>query len=339
MAAQKTSSLEELRSQWTELYSKTLPALARARDPAQAKWPVTLDHCFARIILDNTVGRGALQWDNVIKRPAVRNMDESQLAEAIALGEKIREGDVNLVELDQQSLRVRGKGEKKYESLRSETKKEHTELSTSASTSTSTRNKKRPRDEQEEEDTKDVKKEEAEQGNEKSAENQNSRLSKQKKTSTTTTAVSSGSKQSTLPFSEPTTSTNKPNSNPDLPNLLSKISTHPTLTPFRKRLYSTLLSVPPGHFTTYAAMATYLSSSARAVGNGMRNNPFAPEVPCHRVLASDRSIGGFGGDWGDEGKHAAKKRELLAGEGVKFDTKGRVKGRGWEGLKDLSVEA
>ena len=74
-------------------------------------------------------------------------------------------------------------------------------------------------------------------------------------------------------------------------------------------------------------MSDYLKSSARAVGNGMRNNPFAPEVPCHRVLAADGSIGGFHGDWGKDGKYAAKKVELLRSEGIKFDGKGKVVGQ------------
>ncbi|QQK48069.1 Winged helix-turn-helix transcription repressor DNA-binding [Penicillium digitatum] len=71
---------------------------------------------------------------------------------------------------------------------------------------------------------------------------------------------------------------------------LRRISLHPTLTPYRRRVYRTLLSVPPGRWTTYSAMATYLGSSARAIGNAMRSNPFAPEVPCHRVVAADGSL-------------------------------------------------
>ena len=67
-------------------------------------------------------------------------------------------------------------------------------------------------------------------------------------------------------------------------------------------------------------------SCARAVGNAMKNNPFAPEVPCHRVLASDGSLGGFKGSWGEEGTYASLKHQLLAEEGVKFDSRGRVKG-------------
>ena len=111
-----------------------------------------------------------------------------------------------------------------------------------------------------------------------------------------------------------------------LKKILKRIHSHPSLTPYRKRLYSTLLSVPRGRYTTYAAMSDFLNSSARAVGNGMRNNPFAPDVPCHRVLAANRTVGGFKGDWGKDGKFAKEKIELLRGEGVGFDGSGKVIG-------------
>jgi methylated-DNA-[protein]-cysteine S-methyltransferase len=80
-------------------------------------------------------------------------------------------------------------------------------------------------------------------------------------------------------------------------------------------------------------MAKQLSSSPRAVGNALRNNPFAPQVPCHRVLASDGTIGGFKGSWGRNGKEGLNdglKKSLLKGEGVRFDSRGRVVGRIWD---------
>lgn len=64
----------------------------------------------------------------------------------------------------------------------------------------------------------------------------------------------------------------------------------------------------------------------------MRANPFAPDVPCHRVLAADGSLGGYKGEWvvdglklGD-GSFGSEKRARLVGEGVRFDERGRARG-------------
>lgn len=98
-----------------------------------------------------------------------------------------------------------------------------------------------------------------------------------------------------------------------------------SITPFEKRVYAALLQVPPGHFTTYGALAAHLSSSARAIGNAMRRNPFAPRVPCHRVVATGGSLGGFKGKRPPEGRGGTldEKTRLLRGEGVKFDGDGK----------------
>lgn len=124
---------------------------------------------------------------------------------------------------------------------------------------------------------------------------------------------------------------NNKNANQTISKTLRRISLHPTLTPYRRRVYRTLLTIPPGRWTTYSALATHLDSSARAVGNAMRTNPFAPEVPCHRVLAADGSLGGYKGVWsrrGDGGssKKEVEKRRVLEAEGVEFDAGGRARG-------------
>jgi methylated-DNA-[protein]-cysteine S-methyltransferase len=59
-----------------------------------------------------------------------------------------------------------------------------------------------------------------------------------------------------------------------------------TVTPFQERVYALLQQIPEGRVATYAALARALGSSPRAVGGALRRNLFAPEVPCHRVLAS-----------------------------------------------------
>ncbi|KAI9925617.1 hypothetical protein ASPWEDRAFT_546680 [Aspergillus wentii DTO 134E9] len=122
---------------------------------------------------------------------------------------------------------------------------------------------------------------------------------------------------------------------PQIKKPLHRISLHPTLTPYRRRVYRTLLSVPAGRWTTYSAMATYLGSSARAVGNAMRTNPFAPEVPCHRVLAADGTLGGYKGEWIGGGKYRDEKRRLLEEEGVEFDAAGKAGGECFGEFVDL----
>lgn len=99
-------------------------------------------------------------------------------------------------------------------------------------------------------------------------------------------------------------------------------------TPFQKRVLGLLCQVPKGQVTTYALMSKHLSSSPRAIGNAMRRNPFAPEVPCHRCVATGGKLGGFRGQWpkNGEGVTLDEKRALLRKEGVKFDGRGRIVG-------------
>lgn len=63
----------------------------------------------------------------------------------------------------------------------------------------------------------------------------------------------------------------------------------------------------------------------------MRTNPFAPEVPCHRVLAADGSLGGYKGEWRvskakGNGSFCDEKMLRLKEEGVEFDESGKVRG-------------
>jgi methylated-DNA-[protein]-cysteine S-methyltransferase len=99
-------------------------------------------------------------------------------------------------------------------------------------------------------------------------------------------------------------------------------------TPFEKRVWTLLCHIPRGQVTTYGLMAAALGSSPRAVGNALRRNPFAPEVPCHRVVATGGGLGGFKGQRpkSGEGVTLDEKRMLLRGEGVRFDGSGKVLG-------------
>jgi len=87
--------------------------------------------------------------------------------------------------------------------------------------------------------------------------------------------------------------------------------------PFARKVYTALRQVPAGRVITYAALARRIHCrSARAIGQALRANPFAPEVPCHRVIASDLTHGGFQGR--TNGPALAQKLRLLRSEGVTF---------------------
>lgn len=70
--------------------------------------------------------------------------------------------------------------------------------------------------------------------------------------------------------------------------------------------------------TSYGRLARWIGrpGAARAVGGAVGRNPIGLIVPCHRVIAGDGSIGGYGGSWlGDRDALLAIKRRLLALEG------------------------
>jgi methylated-DNA-[protein]-cysteine S-methyltransferase len=94
-------------------------------------------------------------------------------------------------------------------------------------------------------------------------------------------------------------------------------------TPFQEKVYAALTGIPPGFVTTYGTLAKELGcGSSQAIGQALRKNPFAPGVPCHRVVRSDGSLGGFFGKTSDEA--CMKKRGLLEAEGIVFDPSGRI---------------
>jgi O-6-methylguanine DNA methyltransferase len=91
---------------------------------------------------------------------------------------------------------------------------------------------------------------------------------------------------------------------------------------FDERVWKLMERIPRGNVTTYGEIARKLNTKAyRAVGNACRKNPYAPRVPCHRVVRSDGTIGGFGGK--TSGKTVEEKTLLLREENVEVRN-GRV---------------
>lgn len=87
------------------------------------------------------------------------------------------------------------------------------------------------------------------------------------------------------------------------------------VTSFQRRVYDRLLAIPFGHVATYGEVARAIgqdAGTARAVGQAVGANPVAILVPCHRVVASDGRLVGFGGG-------LARKMSLLRLEGIDVD--------------------
>jgi len=87
---------------------------------------------------------------------------------------------------------------------------------------------------------------------------------------------------------------------------------------FNEKCYDILKKVPHGRVTTYQELAHNLKSKAyRAVGNAMNKNPYAPQVPCHRVVKSNGEVGGFA--TGVKNKIAMLRKEGVNIENGKID--------------------
>jgi methylated-DNA-[protein]-cysteine S-methyltransferase len=89
--------------------------------------------------------------------------------------------------------------------------------------------------------------------------------------------------------------------------------------PFHRRVYEAARRIAPGTVVTYGEMARGLGEpgAARAVGQALGHNPFAPLVPCHRILAAQGASGGFSAEGG-----ALTKLRLLEIEGAVLGTQG-----------------
>jgi len=73
-----------------------------------------------------------------------------------------------------------------------------------------------------------------------------------------------------------------------------------TPTKFQLKVWKYLKSIPKGQVKTYKQVAIGIKSpkSARAVANACAKNPYAPKIPCHRVIRSDGALGGYSGRGG-----------------------------------------
>jgi O-6-methylguanine DNA methyltransferase len=83
-------------------------------------------------------------------------------------------------------------------------------------------------------------------------------------------------------------------------------------TAFQKEVWKAIAKIPKGKVTTYGHIAKYLRTKAvQAVGTAVGKNPYAPKIPCHRVVPANGKIGNYSGEGGVE-----KKVALLQKEGV-----------------------
>ena len=82
-------------------------------------------------------------------------------------------------------------------------------------------------------------------------------------------------------------------------------------TKFQIKVWKYLKSIPRGKVKTYkeVAIAINMPKAARAVANACARNPYAPNVPCHRVIRSDGSLGGFSAPGGTKAKRKLLKKE------------------------------
>ena len=84
---------------------------------------------------------------------------------------------------------------------------------------------------------------------------------------------------------------------------------------FQISVWKEIAKIPYGQTRTYKQLAIAIGkpNSSRAVANACGKNPYAPQIPCHRVIRSDGQMGGYSRDGGSK-----RKKDLLIKEGFKF---------------------
>ena len=80
---------------------------------------------------------------------------------------------------------------------------------------------------------------------------------------------------------------------------------------FQLKVWSYLKKIPRGRVKTYSEVAKGIGKplAVRAVANAIGKNPYAPRIPCHRVIRSDGSLGGYSGKGGIQTKKLLLKKE------------------------------
>ncbi len=92
------------------------------------------------------------------------------------------------------------------------------------------------------------------------------------------------------------------------------------ITEFQRKVYLELLNVPCGETISYKELGLRIGCrSPQAIGQALKRNPFALDVPCHRVIASNGDIGGFHGE--RSGEMIDRKRQLLDEERETFSSR------------------
>ena len=86
-------------------------------------------------------------------------------------------------------------------------------------------------------------------------------------------------------------------------------------TKFQVKVWKYLKTIPKGEVRTYLQVAKAINKpkAVRAVANAVGKNPYAPRIPCHRVIRKDGSLGGYSGAGGIK-----TKKKLLKSEGISF---------------------
>lgn len=117
----------------------------------------------------------------------------------------------------------------------------------------------------------------------------------------------------------------------DTEKLAQRVRECAEITEFQRKVYLELLKVPAGETISYGELARRIGCrSAQAVGQALKRNPFAPEVPCHRVVGArygrggcvgGDSLDGLGGYFGHrDGPELERKLALLRQEQVPIDS-------------------